>query len=418
MKRLEQLQAFKKIYAPFDGVITARNTDIGALIGIGQRRRSCSTSRRRTSFASTSTCRRIYSRAARPGLAGGHRAERDCRAQRFKGTLGADGAVDRSDELAHAARGDRSRQSRRASCCRARSREVHLKLPTRASTFRLPVNALIFRAEGVRVAVVNDRRRGAGPGHARTRFRQHGRGPRGPDGRRVVIVNPPDSLTAGQIVACARPMPPAGARSRECGRRRSCIALALSACANKATYTPPAPSQIPPAFKENADWKAAQPADQTVRGAWWEVFQDAQLNALEARIDVSNETLKAQQARFRAGARRDRDQPGGSLSAGHDVAVDHTNRVVGQPRERHRASAHLGLRAAGGRARTRPTSGGGSAMRSTPAVRARRPAPPTSSRSGSRCTPSWRSTTSSCAASRPTSRSSTPPSRRSSARWS
>jgi NodT family efflux transporter outer membrane factor (OMF) lipoprotein len=76
------------------------------------------------------------------------------------------------------------------------------------------------------------------------------------------------------------------------------IALALSACANKVTYMPPAPSQIPPAFKENADWKAALPADQTVRGAWWEVFQDEQLNALEARIEVSSETLKAQQARF------------------------------------------------------------------------------------------------------------------------
>ena len=41
-----------------------------------------------------------------------------------------------------------------------------------------------------------------------------------------------------------------------------------------------------------------------------------------------------------AGACGDRHQPGRSLSAGHDVAVDHTNRVVGQPRERHRASAH------------------------------------------------------------------------------
>ena len=44
--------------------------------------------------------------------------------------------------------------------------------------------------------------------------------------------------------------------------------------------------------------RAAQPADQTVRGAWWEVFQDEQLNALESRIEVSSETLKAQQARF------------------------------------------------------------------------------------------------------------------------
>jgi NodT family efflux transporter outer membrane factor (OMF) lipoprotein len=75
-------------------------------------------------------------------------------------------------------------------------------------------------------------------------------------------------------------------------------ALAAGACASRTRYKPPAPAETPPAFKENADWKAAQPADQVVRGAWWEVFRDTQLNTLEAQIDVSNETLKAQQARF------------------------------------------------------------------------------------------------------------------------
>jgi len=75
-------------------------------------------------------------------------------------------------------------------------------------------------------------------------------------------------------------------------------ALALCACAPKTAYTPPAPTQTPPAFKENADWKTAQPADQSVKGAWWEIFQDDQLNALEIQIEVSNESLKAQQARF------------------------------------------------------------------------------------------------------------------------
>jgi NodT family efflux transporter outer membrane factor (OMF) lipoprotein len=76
------------------------------------------------------------------------------------------------------------------------------------------------------------------------------------------------------------------------------VALAVTACANKATYTPPAPQQVPPNFKENADWKTAQPADHLSRGAWWEVFGDEQLNTLQATIDVSNQTLKAQQARF------------------------------------------------------------------------------------------------------------------------
>ena len=74
-------------------------------------------------------------------------------------------------------------------------------------------------------------------------------------------------------------------------------ALLIGACTAK---TPEAPKlePLPAAFKENADWKAAQPADQIARGVWWQVFNDPQLDALEARIDVSNETLKAQEARF------------------------------------------------------------------------------------------------------------------------
>ena len=49
VRRLEQLQSFEKVYAPFDGIVTARNTDIGRLISARperQRRRSCSTWRR------------------------------------------------------------------------------------------------------------------------------------------------------------------------------------------------------------------------------------------------------------------------------------------------------------------------------------------------------------------------------------
>lgn len=55
----------------------------------------------------------------------------------------------------------------------------------------------------------------------------------------------------------------------------------------------------PAAFKENDGWKAAQPSDQTLRGTWWESFNDAQLNALEGQIDPANQTLKAADADFR-----------------------------------------------------------------------------------------------------------------------
>lgn len=75
------------------------------------------------------------------------------------------------------------------------------------------------------------------------------------------------------------------------------VAIAGASCAARGPAAPP-PPQMPPAFKESADWKAGQPADQVLRGAWWEMFGDPQLNALEARIDVSNDTLRAARARF------------------------------------------------------------------------------------------------------------------------
>jgi NodT family efflux transporter outer membrane factor (OMF) lipoprotein len=73
--------------------------------------------------------------------------------------------------------------------------------------------------------------------------------------------------------------------------------LALSACAPKTTYVRPT-VEIAPAFRESADWKPAQPADDVLRGNWWELYGDPELNALEAQIDVSSQTLKAAAAQF------------------------------------------------------------------------------------------------------------------------
>jgi NodT family efflux transporter outer membrane factor (OMF) lipoprotein len=46
------------------------------------------------------------------------------------------------------------------------------------------------------------------------------------------------------------------------------------------------------------DWKTAQPSDQNLGGNWWEIFQDPQLNALEAQVNVSNQNLKAAVAQY------------------------------------------------------------------------------------------------------------------------
>ncbi len=67
--------------------------------------------------------------------------------------------------------------------------------------------------------------------------------------------------------------------------------------------TPIAPAfkEAPPAsFKEGDGWKTAQPNDQALRGDWWTMFNDAELNTLESQIEAANQTLRAADANYRA----------------------------------------------------------------------------------------------------------------------
>jgi NodT family efflux transporter outer membrane factor (OMF) lipoprotein len=71
----------------------------------------------------------------------------------------------------------------------------------------------------------------------------------------------------------------------------------VAGCAVGPKYKLPAVT-APPAYKEAANWKPAQPNEQQLGGNWWEVFQDPQLNALEEQINVSNQNLKAAFAQY------------------------------------------------------------------------------------------------------------------------
>jgi outer membrane protein TolC len=72
----------------------------------------------------------------------------------------------------------------------------------------------------------------------------------------------------------------------------------LTGCAVGPRYARPA-APTPADFKETPpNWKEAQPSDQILRGKWWEIYQDPQLNTLEEKIAVSNQTLKASEAQF------------------------------------------------------------------------------------------------------------------------
>lgn len=76
------------------------------------------------------------------------------------------------------------------------------------------------------------------------------------------------------------------------------VLLLACGCSVGPRYARPS-APAAPVFKETPpDWKAAQPLDASGKGKWWEVFQDSQLDSLEDRIDVSNQSLKSAQSAF------------------------------------------------------------------------------------------------------------------------
>jgi|SRR5271165_1919677 len=78
------------------------------------------------------------------------------------------------------------------------------------------------------------------------------------------------------------------------------LSIALSACLVGPKYHAPAPQQPPaPAYKEtptqpqeSGGWTVAQPSDGMLRGKWWEIFNDAELNALEEQLNINNQNIK------------------------------------------------------------------------------------------------------------------------------
>jgi NodT family efflux transporter outer membrane factor (OMF) lipoprotein len=64
--------------------------------------------------------------------------------------------------------------------------------------------------------------------------------------------------------------------------------------------TPAFKEALPTNFKAEDGWKPAQPSDAQLKGDWWTLFDDPQLNTLESQIDPANQTLKEAEANFRA----------------------------------------------------------------------------------------------------------------------
>ena len=103
----------------------------------------------------------------------------------------------------------------------------------------------------------------------------------------------------------------------------------LSGCTVGPRYTRPT-APAPPDYKETPPgWKTAQPGDQIAKGKWWEIYEDPQLNALQEKIQVSNQSLKASLAQFdeaRALVRQFRADSYPTVTAGAAVSRNRLSR--------------------------------------------------------------------------------------------
>ncbi|MGA8618412.1 MAG: efflux RND transporter periplasmic adaptor subunit [Candidatus Sulfotelmatobacter sp.] len=200
VQQYSALVSFEKVYAPFDGVITARNTDIGDLINSG------STSNVKTDLFHIAQPGKLrvyvnvpeeYSRGITVSMTA------DLTLAEFPGRKFKGNVVRTADDINVTTRTlliEIDVDNPTGTLLTGSYAEVHLAVPTQSSTLLIPVNTLLFRTEGLRVGIVKDGKvvlTAVTPGHDFGDQIEIVSGLKSDD---QVIVNPPDSLVSGQEV--------------------------------------------------------------------------------------------------------------------------------------------------------------------------------------------------------------------------
>ena len=200
VKQLQALQGFERVYVPFDGVVTARNTDIGDLIDSGS---SGGVKTDLFHIAQPGVLRvyvnvpEEYSQGVKVGMTA-NLALAEFPGRTFQGKL-----VRTAEAINVTTRTlliEVDVQNPTSILLTGSYAEVHLQVPTAASTFLIPVNTLLFRTEGLRVGVVKDGKVALATVTAGHDFGDQIEIVSGLKADDQVIVNPPDSIVAGQQV--------------------------------------------------------------------------------------------------------------------------------------------------------------------------------------------------------------------------
>jgi len=203
VRRLEETQHFQKVYAPFDGVITARNIDIGALINAG----SNAPGKELFDIASTNKLRvyinvpQQYSRDVRPGV----RADltlAEFPGRRFEGEVVR--TADAIDPASRTLLTEVDVDNPKDELLPGAFLSVHIKLSSKAGALVVPVNALIFRSAGMQVAVVRNGKAELEPVTIGRDFGTEVEVMSGIGTEDEIIENPSDSLTSGTEVRVAQ----------------------------------------------------------------------------------------------------------------------------------------------------------------------------------------------------------------------
>jgi len=204
VKQLEALQSFEKIYAPFDGIITARNTDVGALVDSG------SAAGVKTDLFHLSQVDRLrvyvnvpeeYSQATTSGLTA------ELTLSEFPGKIFTGKLVRTSQAINYETRtllAEIDVTNPTGKLLSGSYSEVHFKVPGTITTYILPVDTLLFRKEGLRVAVVKDSKAQLLPITPGRDFGDTIEVISGLQGNESVMVSPPDSVVNGEKVQIAQ----------------------------------------------------------------------------------------------------------------------------------------------------------------------------------------------------------------------
>jgi RND family efflux transporter MFP subunit len=204
VRRLKKLQSFEKVSAPFDGIITARNTDVGSLIQAGEN----TSAKELFHIASTQTLRvyasvpEIYAASVKTGDQVSVAFE-SFQSQTFTGTVARNsGSIDQHSRTLNV---EVDVENPKGILFPGGYAIVKFKLPASAESFTIPSNTLLFRSEGLRVAVVRSDRVELVPIRIGHDFGSTVEVLSGVTSEDSIVLDPSDSIAQGATVRVADP---------------------------------------------------------------------------------------------------------------------------------------------------------------------------------------------------------------------